>query len=298
MRLADLGNTAFAAQAAMMLARWLPAGAGQRVADTAARLAARNPRSPLVQAIRSNQAVARGLAYESREAKAAVDQVLKLAMRAHADVFRAMAIGRQALMDGIALDSSLVALLDMGLSSGRGVIMVGAHMSAFEFLLLTLAERGYPGLALAAAEQTGSYRVQNEIRRQHGLDVRPIDPRTLRAAFDRLAKGGLVMTGVDRPDPHGRTLRLFGRPACLPDGPARMALRTGSLLIGGICRSDGPHHYLGIGLGAIDPRNYASTDDGATALAQDVLSMFEPELRARPEEWVMYFPLWPEVIPD
>jgi phosphatidylinositol dimannoside acyltransferase len=297
MKLAEFGNTAFAARLAIVLARWLPPSAGQGVADAAARLAARNTRSALTTAIRSNQAVARGLPYESPEAEQAVLEVLRHGMRAHADVFRAMAVGRQALLDGMLLDDSLRHLLDAGLASGRGVIMVGAHMSAFEFMLLTLTDRGYPGLALAAADSTGSYRVQNEIRRRHGLDVQPIDRASLRMAIERLRQGKLVMTGVDRPDAAGRPLRLFGRQAQLPVGPARLALRTGAMLVAGLCRSDGPHRYRGMGIGQIDPRHFEGRADGITDLAQTILELFEPELRARPQEWLMYFPLWPELIP-
>ncbi|MCJ7514308.1 MAG: lysophospholipid acyltransferase family protein [Anaerolineales bacterium] len=297
MRLADLGNTAFAAHLSIQLARWLPMGAARTVADAAARLAARNPESPLVQAVRSNQSVVRGLPYGSPETRAAVDQVLQNAMRAHADVFRALAIGRHALMEGMVLDDSLKELLDDALPRRRGVIMVGAHMSAFEFMLLTLTERGYPGLALAYANPTGSYRVQNEIRRRHGLDVLPIDMHALRTAIERLRGGGLVMTGVDRPDPAGRPLRLCGRLAQLPVGHARLAMRAGSLLVAVVCASDGPNHYRGIGLGQLDPHDFASGADGIHALAQAALDLFEPQLRSRPGEWLMFYPLWPEAIP-
>jgi lauroyl/myristoyl acyltransferase len=297
MKLADLGNSAFVTRLAVALARWLPPAAGQGVAEAAARLAARNPRSALTTAIRSNQAVARGLPYESPEAEQAVLEVLRHGMRAHADVFRAMAIGRQGLLDGMLLDPSLRNLLDPALASGRGVILVGAHMSAFEFMLLTLTDLGYPGLALAAANPTGSYREQNEIRRRHGLDVQPIDRQSLRTAIERLRQGKLVMTGVDRPDAAGRPLRLFGRQAQLPVGPARLALRTGALLVAGLCRSDGPHHYRGMGIGQIDPHPFKDRADGTTDLAQAILELFEPELRARPQEWLMYYPLWPEMIP-
>lgn len=298
MKLPELGNSALVARVAIQLARWLPASAGQGIAEAAARLAARNRRSALTAAIRSNQAVARGLPYESPQAERAVLEVLRHGMRAHADVFRAMSIGRQALLDGMLLDSSLKQLLDAELSSGRGVIMVGAHMSAFEFMLLTLADRGYPGMALAYANPTGSYRVQNEVRRRHGLDVQPINRQSLRAAIESLGEGKLVMTGVDRPDPAGRPLRLCGRLARLPVGHTRLALRTGAVLIAAVCRSTGPHHYTGIGLGRVDPGDFAQDGDGATAMAQAVLELFEPELRARPQEWLMYFPLWPETIPD
>jgi len=297
MRIGDLGNTTFAAHLAIYLARWLPASAGQAVAEFAARLGARDPDSPLSRAIRSNQAVARGLPYDSPEAGQAVLEVMRHAMRAHADVFRAMAIGRKALLDGIQLDPSLRELLDDGLAAGRGVLMVGAHMSAFEFLLLTLADRGYPGLALAYANPTGSYRVQNDIRRRHGLDVQPIDVHSLRTAIAELRLGKLVMTGVDRPDAAGQPLRLFGRFARLPVGPARLALRTDAQLIAGVCRSDGAHHYRGIGLGKLDPRRYANRADSVTELAQAALDLFEPELRARPEEWLMFYPLWPDLMP-
>jgi phosphatidylinositol dimannoside acyltransferase len=294
----SLADTAFLTRLGIVLARVLPASSAGWLADTAARLAARDPESPLVQAIRSNQSVVRGLPYASPELQAAVDQVLKHTMHGHADVFRAMAIGREALIRGMVLDESLRSLLDGALRSGRGAIMVGAHMSAFEFLLLTLTERGYPGLALAYATPTGSYRVQNEIRRKHGLEVLPIEMRSLRVAIERLRQGGLVMTGLDRPDPKGEPLTFCGRAARLPVGHARLAIKTGAYVVAGVCRSEGAHRYRGLGLGMIDPRAFVEAKDGVTRLAQAALDLFDPEVRSRPGEWLMFFPLWPDVIPS
>ncbi len=85
--------------------------------------------------------------------------------------------------------------------------------------------------------------------------------------------------------------------AQLPVGHARLAMHTGAWLVAAGCHSNGPHHYRAIGLGTLDPRDFGEGDDGVMALAQAVLFLYEPELRARPQEWLMYFPLWPELIP-
>jgi lauroyl/myristoyl acyltransferase len=297
MKLNDLANAAPVTRAAIAAARFLPPAWVYALADAAARLAARNPDSDLVRAVLSNQAVVRELPWDSPALDAAVLEVLHSAMRGHADVFQAMADGKRALMEEMVLDDSLKRLLDEGLRRGRGVILTSGHLSAYEYTLLTIAHHGYPGLALSYADPTGSYRVQNEIRRQHGLEVAPVSVATLRLAVRRLQQGGLVMTAIDRPDPRGELLTFFGRPARLPVGLARLAVKTDAAIVVAAAYSEGDHHYRTDGVDMLEPRARGHDPEAVLALAQDCLDRLEPYVRARPGEWLMFFPVWPDAMP-
>lgn len=294
MNLIDLANSVVGPLAGMVLARLVPARILYPLADRAAHATARRRGRPIVEAIRANQAVVRGLAPEDPFLEAAAEAVLVHAARGYADLFRALARGRQAMVDACTMLPELEQALGRGRADGRGTVAVSAHLSCFDMLLLTLAARGYEVQGLSYAEPRGSYRVQNRLRRQSGLILTPISSASLRTAFERLKRGGIVLTGVDRPEPKGEVLNFFGRPARLPVGHARLAIRTRARIVVGAMRSAGPGHYEAAHLGTVDPEEMGSSGRDPRAVSEAVLLLLEAAIRARPEEWLMFFPVWPE----
>lgn len=296
MNLVDLANSRLGPPLGILLARVLPGRTAYRLADSMAAATARRAELPVVHAVRSNQAVVRGLAYDHPELGLAVEQVLRNAARGYVDLFRAMAGGPEALVSSCEADDSLMTLLDRGLARGRGVIAVSAHMSCFDMFLLSLAARGYQAQALSYADPKGSYRVQNTLRRRYGLDLTPISPHALRSAMRWLRDGGLVLTGVDRPAPEGEELDFFGRKARLPIGHARLSIHTGAPILVGVVQSAGDHRYRVLGKALIDPKEEALERGDAVPLAQRAIAVLEDCIRGRPEEWLMFFPVWPVVL--
>lgn len=297
MSLLDLFNSRMGPVLGMLFARVLPRRTAYWLADGLAAATARRSDRGLVQALRANQAVVRGLPYEHPELTLAVQEVLRNAGRGYVDLFRAMAGGSEALTKGCVFDEDLKDLIQSAVQAGRGAIAVSAHLSCFDMLLLSISARGFPGQALSFAEPRGSYRVQNAIRRRYGVDMTPISPQALRQAIRKIRQGGLVVTGVDRPEPEGEELVLFGRRARLPIGHARLSIHTGTPILVVACRSDGDGRYRAAGKALIDPREHAAGRGDAVALAQHVLSLLEGSIRERPEEWLMFFPVWPETLP-
>ncbi len=294
MNLIDLANSVLGPLTGMLLARLLPARILYPLADRAAHATARRRGRPIVEAIRGNQAVVRGLAPGDPFLEAAAEAVLVHAARGYVDLFRALARGRQAMIDACTMLPELEQALERGRADGRGTVAVSAHLSCFDMLLLTLAARGYEVQGLSYAEPRGSYRVQNRLRRQSGLILTPISPASLRMAFGRLRRGGIVLTGVDRPEPKGEVLTFFGRPARLPVGHARLAIRTRARIVVGAMRSAGLGHYEAAHLGTVDPEEMGSSGRDPRAVSEAVLALLEAAIRARPEEWLMFFPVWPE----
>ena len=297
MNLVDLANSRLGPPLGILLSRVLPRRTAYRLADSMAAATARRAELPLVQAVRANQAVLRDLPYEHPDLGLAGGEVLRHAARGYVDLFRAMAGGPKALLESCEADDSLVTLLDRGLAGGRGVIAVSAHMSCFDMFLLSLAARGYQAQALSFADPRGSYRVQNTLRRQYGLNLTPISPQALRSAMRWLREGGLVVTGVDRPAPEGEELVLFGRRSRLPIGHARLSIHTGAPILVGVVQSAGDHRYRVLGKALIDPKEGALGRGDAALLAQRALAVLEDCIRERPEEWLMFFPVWPEILP-
>jgi lauroyl/myristoyl acyltransferase len=290
--LVSFANSRLGPGAGMVLSGLLPRPLAYRLADwLTARVAAR-PHLETVRAIRANQAVVRGLPADSPALDGHVAEVLRNAGRGYTDLFRSLVRGTDSLLQACSLDPAFESNLRAGLATGRGVIAVGAHTSSFDLFLVSLLVRGYSALGIAHREIQGSYFVLNRMRRDHGLEAMPVSVQALRAAIRRLRGGGLVITGVDRPVPEGEELTFFGRPARLPIGHARLALLTDSLIIAGACRSDGPGRYRVVGSDLIDPRKVLKPGQGEKDIAQHVISLLEDYIRSRPEEWLMYFPVW------
>lgn len=292
MTLASLSSGRLALPAAMALARWVPERPLLRLADTLADRFA-SEISPAVTATRANQAVVRGLSKDDPEIDRAVRAVFRSAGRGHVALFRALARGRQALMSGCDVSPELMERIEIARHAGRGLVLVGPHVSAFDFFLLTIAARGYPMQAISPANPTATYRLQNELRTKFGAETTPASREAVKAAIDRLTNGGIVGTGMDRPAPKGDWIEFFGRQAFLPTGFAKLAIRTNSMILPGVVLPDGPGHYRAEALELLEPPA-ERTEEAAHGLAREVLRQMEPVIRANADDWLMFHAVWPD----
>jgi len=290
--LVSLANSQLGPRIGIAAGRLLPKGFAYRAAASIARRVAAG-RGPLPSAVSANQAVIRGLDPGDPSLARAVEDVLRSAAIGYVDLFKAMAGGPPALMESCSFDPQVKVWLDQSAQEGRGLLAVSAHLSCFDMILLSLTSYGYSFQGLSYSDPRGSYLVQNAVRLQHGLELTPIDAPSLRKALHRLKGGGMAMTAVDRPVPEGEVLQFFGRPALLPVGHARLAIMAGARVLVAVCQSRGAGKYHIAAGGLLDARSYGRRGDGPKRLAQDVLAMLETFIRARPEEWLMFHPVWP-----
>lgn len=293
----SLVNSRIGPSLGILLARVLPRNLASAFADWVAGLAASGVDTPVVRAIRANQAVVRGVPYDHPGLQRAAAEVLQYAARGYLAFYRALARGRLELRETCRLDPVLESQLHHAADTGRGVVIATAHMGNFDLAFHTLMRRGLSPLVLSYRVARGSYKADNAIRRRYGLEAKPVSVASLREAIERLRSGGRVLTGVDRPDEHGRTLDFFGRPATLPVGHARLAMKTGSLLQPGVALDDGEGGYRLVGPPALEPPAGVDEDEGALWLSQRVLETLEAYIRNHPAQWLMYFPVWPEAMP-
>jgi KDO2-lipid IV(A) lauroyltransferase len=167
-------------------------------------------------------------------------------------------------------------------------------MSNFDLLGLSMGVQGLPIQVLSLANPQAGFHLLNYLRATAGFEVTPITPESLRAAIRRLKSGGIVLTGVDRPIPEDRELvEFFGRPAYLPVGPVRLALMTGALVIMASCYYEPDEGY---GLKVTGPLEMIRTGDRKRDLMTNVrrvVDILEQHVRARPEQWMMFHPVWP-----
>jgi lauroyl/myristoyl acyltransferase len=157
---------------------------------------------------------------------------------------------------------------------------------------------GYPVFALSYPNPSGSYVAQNALRQKFGFNIKPVSVRSLKEAMKVLRQGGTVMTAVDRPGLGGEPFQFFGRSAILPVGYARLAVKTNSPIMVGIPHLGEDGVYTAECADFLEPPLMGSEAEKSHTLAQKVLDAFEVRIREEPERWLMFYPVWPEVIPS
>jgi KDO2-lipid IV(A) lauroyltransferase len=297
MDLVTFFNSRLGPMLGIFLARVLSLNGAYRFADWLSHRLAARPDSAVVQAVRSNQAVVRGLPYDSPELDDVVLEVLQTAGRSYADWYRSMARGPDKVRSSIEIDEGIFESVQQSMDEKRGIVVASAHMSNFNLLLMSLGLYGVPVQGLSLANVQGAVHIDNRIRAQYGLNITPISMESLREAISRLRKGGIVMSAVDRPDVPGDDLIFFGRKVNLPIGHARLALRTNSRVLVGMTQAVGPGEYRAVGAPLIEPEVTGDNQHDIRALAQRVLEVIENFIRERPTEWLLFLPMWPEEIP-
>ncbi|MCJ7825258.1 MAG: lysophospholipid acyltransferase family protein, partial [Anaerolineales bacterium] len=195
------------------------------------------------------------------------------------------------------IDEDLLEDVYRSLAEERGIVIVGAHLSSFNMFFMMIGQRNWPVQILSHHVEQGSYQSDNILRKKFGLNVTPISAGSLRKAYQRLESGGCVLTGVDRPDTGGEPLTFFGRTATLPIGHARLAIQTGARVKVLAVQKVKPGKYHVIGSRLIEPEQSGDSQRDARKLAQQVIHQLEEYIRERPSEWMMFIPVWPEMLP-
>ena len=268
-----------------------------RLADFIAAQLSTKRDSPLYKAVRSNLAVVKGVPFSSPELDGGVSRVLQNAAHGYVDWYRMMASGLAEIESVCEVDESIIESALEAQRNGHGVIFVGAHISSFNMFLLLLAKRGFPIQVLSYARSEASHRSDTILRERFGINATPISFESLRQAFHRLSNSGFVLTGIDRPDVGGSQLTFFNRKVELPIGHARLAIRSGAHMIVGVVQKAAHGMYKVTAPPIIKPEITGDLKKDTLTLAQRVASIIEGFIRSDPEEWMMFLPVWSDVIP-
>ena len=227
-----------------------------------------------------------------------IHQVFYHAGQTYYDFFRAVGQPPSEIVRSVGISSATLDLVRSEMAADRGVLLLGIHMSNFDLALLMLGAQGLSAQLLSLASPRAGFDLLDDMRKVESLEVTMISPQSLRAAIRRLKGGGLVMTGADRPVPGEPTLtEFFGRPACLPVGPARMALITGATVLLGACVHDPEQGYVLDISGPIEMVRTGNREEDVLASTRRLAIVMENYVRAHPAQWMMFHPVWPD-LPD
>jgi len=272
-----------------------------RIAYAAGKLLARwvslSPHAPMNRAIRANQAVVRDLPYDDPRLNHVVYEVMKMNARGFVDFFKAIAGGEKAVKQACVIDEPLKSYIESWVGEDRGLVLIGPHLLGFDIFMLYLGILGYPIQAISYPDPRGSYVAQNTLRRRFGFNITPLSVQTLREGLRTLQRNEVVMTAVDRPGLGGEPMKFFGRDVVLPVGHTRLAVKTNSRVVAGVPYLDENGIYHGMAAAVFEPPNTGDEKLDAHEIAQRVLETFEIYIRKWPGNWLMFYPVWPDVIP-
>lgn len=220
------------------------------------------------------------------------------ALKAYYELFRNVGRGRvkvETLTPPVKFRPEVHEYIQQGLDSGRGLFILGCHMSNFDLAGIGMSQYiPVPVQALSLSSPPPGFEFFNRLREKgHGI-ITPISPAALRDAMARLKSGGIVLTGVDRPIGLGdEPVEFFGATAYLPCGYIRIPLKVDCLVMTvGFVYEDGIYWVEGN-----PPMEMVRTGDRRKDVEVNlrrVLSQIEAFIRRAPDQWMMFLPVWRE----
>lgn len=281
----------------MILGRVMSRKAGYHLGDKLARWIARHQNFSLVQAVKANQWVVRGENATADDLEVFAQQVFQSSMRSLFDYFYFIRRPNE-LMKVISFGPGSNAFLER-INKQQACLLLGPHMSNFDLLAHGMALLGVKAQVLSFPNPNDAYKIQNKLREKAGLEVTPTSFSAFRKARARLRKGGVVVMGVDRPLP-GPSLekyrpRFCGREANLPVMHVRMAKEADVPIFVMCCVMLSDQTYQ---LQVSEPIWIKPNDDSNLEIitnAEHILSVTESMIKSDPGQWVMFYPIWPEV---
>jgi len=292
-RLQDFLNTDKGLRTAVWLGKVVPPGIASAGISGIARLSARRRKSRMVSAIRSNLAVVLGTSRDDPALHSHVSRVLYHAGIAGFEFFHKVAHGREALGELAPLPPDLLALLEKARSDGRGLLGVSAHLGALDLVGVSVTATDFQVQVISYAAPPAGYRLVNELRSDHGLVITPASKEAMVQAAAHLESAGIVFTAVDRPVPPNRKTNeviLFNRRTRLWNGYTKLAMSTGALLFFvWVVRTPEGRYEIRFNQ-PIDCADPPGDVDHVTSL---ILRQAEDAIRANPDQWLMFYPLWP-----
>ena len=197
--------------------------------------------------------------------------------------------------------SRSIALLELA-RTGRGGILVGAHLGSFDLLRL-VADRYEVRVNVlmftAHADRINAFFARLDPRSR--VRVLPIDPDSVQTAFAVrrcVEQGEFVGILADRVPPggRGRTQRVpfLGREAAFPTAPFELAALLGCPLLLCLCLRTGDARYEALALPLYEGGRLAP--GGRAARARELLEAYVRELEARcrraPYQWFNFYDFW------
>ena len=209
------------------------------------------------------------------------------------DFVRAPKIRPEAIRDKVRFDHWDA--IEEAMAGGRGVLFVLMHFGNWDMGGPALAERGYKVNVVA---QTFEHDRLNKsvvaARQVRGMNVIPAEHAAM-GIVRALKRNEILGILIDVPlESGGVHVNFFGRPVVVPEGPAWLALRTGArVLPAALVRARNTDDAT-LALVDLDVKVRPTGDRERDIhdLTRRILEAHERFIRAYPDQWFMFRPMW------
>lgn len=290
---------------ALAIARAIPPFLGEYLAGGVAVWLARRKTQPIVKAVRLNQWWVLKQSDKDASSRALNKQVHKVFTHQASSLYHYyhyIASNRD-IRDQVHYTPETEKLIRNLANDPTGTVLISAHTSNFDMALYTIGLNKVDCQVLSFADPTGGYEVQNELRRKSGLLVTPISISSLKNASFRLREGGVVATGAERPLPESKyDIEFFGAPAKLPTGHVRLAMEENvPIRVLYFWYDEEKRDYHLDVSEEIRIQDFGSRNETIIQNTTMIAKKMEAFIAKHPHQWMMFFPVWPEIenqVPD
>jgi lauroyl/myristoyl acyltransferase len=232
-----------------------------------------------------------GLDASDERVRATVRQVCLNIAKGHYELFRLSRLSIDEIQAITRLEGK--EHMEQALSRGKGVVAVGAHFGNVDILLQLPVVYNVPFVAPTEHIQPERlFQYALSLRQRHGVRLLPADG-PLMEVFRALKRGGIIGLACDRDiADNRRQVNFFGSPAWLPDGPVRVALRTGAPLVPAFGLRLPDNSFLMRIEPALELPQTGDYEADVAAGMEMMLEVVERHISQRPEQWLVITPVW------
>jgi lauroyl/myristoyl acyltransferase len=273
------------------LAGPLPPGAGHQLARRAgALLYAFSPK--LRHILLHNFSYVLGPEASEEQVEAVARRACINIVKGHYDLFRLSRLSINEIREMTQVQG--MEYMEEALARGKGVVLISAHMGNMDILGQVPLAYGVPFIApVQHVQPERLFQYTLSLRRSHGMRLIPADG-PLMQLVRALKRGEIVGLPCDRGiADNTRMVRFFGSPAPLPDGPIRLALRTGASLVAafGLRLEDDTFRVQ------VEPpvelRRTGDLEADVEKGMELTVRILERYISLHPEQWLVAAPVWP-----
>lgn len=248
------------------------------------------------QVVQANLSQVLGPEVERWTLEQAVRQVFYTAVRGYFDLFRSLQVPREEVESMIDFPEQARALIRTLRDRAGGSILVFPHLGNFDIAAQALGTYLPEPQVLTLPDPPPGFELTNKLRQRTGVEITPLSATALRQAIKRLRRGGLVSLAGDRPvSDLDQPVPFFGRPARVPSGHIRLALKTDALVLVGCCfLSPETGRYTVHVEPPLEMFRTGDWEEEVQLNMRRVLDVMEAVIRRWAWQWQMFVPVWPE----
>jgi len=230
---------------------------------------------------------------ENKELRKISKMVFRNFAKYLADFFRFEKLNRSYIDKNIKLEN--LHHFDQALASGKGVVVLTAHLGNWELGGVVLAQLGYPFWAVALShknKKVNDFFVSQ--RAGKGVNVIAMG-KAVRSCISEIRNNHMVALVGDRDfTEKGIVIDFFNKPMHFPEGPAALSLMTGASIIPGFMLRNPDDSFT---LRIEKPVEFKPCGDKKKDLAELIKvykNIIEDYIRKYPDQWYVFRRFWVE----